>query len=234
MVVGDLHLDSNVKGLSRTEEIKEVLYSLRDKFYNENYDCMIQLGDVFTPKNNKIPYYLYILSEWLRGIDHRYVLVGNHDVIDYDYNIVHTPICSQLSISGCINFPMTIWNNDCDYTFLFLPYLLNSFAKKQYSGKSAQDVLNERAENAIEKNKNIIVFSHLNVVGATIGQEQEIPRGSDLYLPECCVESDKVKYIFNGHYHKNQEIGKIHMPGCVIRLDMGEKDNINGYYTLEL
>lgn len=240
MFLGDIHLDTNTKGLCRTQEITDILCNIRDEFIKGEYDMLIQLGDVFTPRNNKIPYYIHVLDRIFNSFSTRGLvrsIVGNHDVVDMDYTFLKYPVSSLLPLERQGITISTIESEDIneDWEVIYLPYMLNSFTKTVYGVTAQENIDNET--NYIIKNSranNIIVCSHLNVEGATIGQEQEIPRGSDLYLPECCIKSDKVKYIFNGHYHKKQQIGKIYMPGSVVRLDMGEKNNDTGYFMLEI
>jgi DNA repair exonuclease SbcCD nuclease subunit len=63
-------------------------------------------------------------------------------------------------------------------------------------------------------------------------------RGSHEDFPEIFKTSDKISYIFNGHYHKSQIIetskNSIIVTGSVIVNDFGERNDNKHFFHLQV
>jgi DNA repair exonuclease SbcCD nuclease subunit len=88
--------------------------------------------------------------------------------------------------------------------------------------KSAQDDLTRGA----------IAFSHLNVPGVDVGEQEWVYRGEAFVVPDCVIDDPRIRLVFNGHVHKPQRVGKVRMPGAAERLNFGERNEERHAYIV--
>jgi hypothetical protein len=83
----------------------------------------------------------------------------------------------------------------------------------------------------------VLVFGHLNVIGADDGSETEdFPRGREVVFPTDALLAkwgDRC-LLFNGHYHRRQVVRGVRMPGALGRLGFGEVGNPAGVLIVEV
>jgi hypothetical protein len=87
---------------------------------------------------------------------------------------------------------------------------------------ASEDAWRAEVESAIAGRK-CVGFTHLNVKGAKLGDQEWIYRGGDFDMPEALQEHATM--IVNGHIHKQQRVGKVTMLGAAQRLRFSERDN---------
>jgi len=109
--------------------------------------------------------------------------------------------------------------------FLFIPFIERLMLEKLNIKDSPQKYIEDKLKKKLKKipkDKSIIVFSHLNFLGAKDGGGTELPVHNDLFIPQFLLKDKRVKKVFNGHVHSPQELGKLIVPGSLETLRYGE------------
>lgn len=205
-VIGDTHLGRSLYNYDLTDHIRKTLYEFIAFCRRYEVTHAVHLGDVLDssrPTLNVEKILIQICNEFERsGIDF-HILVGNHEVVSKQ-------IASALGIIRSVNYHH-IYLHDTpsrvavtpDLDLVFLP-----FPSPQYFTKNGFYIEYSRI---LKSSANQIVFSHLNVDGAELGDQQWIYRGGDFVLPEKYLQGKNTKLIVSGHIHSKQIIGKKHL-----------------------
>ena len=172
-------------------------------------DLIINLGDTFD-QHTITSYDIDVASEFFKcfryiSIPHL-VLVGNHEMINYDYNAIK--ILSNINNITVITEPSTI---DLDFIATLHP---DSAIPSQSANGEMQSV--KIALMPYMEYKDILdfpdgdfLFSHIDIMGMKIRGDYELPDGVS------AEQLSKYKLVFNGHIHKPSIKGNIVNVGSI-------------------
>jgi hypothetical protein len=196
----------------------------------------VQLGDVFDKPRPRIELEKLVV-QWVNEFERSgiplYILTGNHDVIAKPgvRSALDLVKAMRTKFVRVVDRPMVLGRTKGDpgnggLTYFFLPFPSPSIYENQ------QQWLDEvRVEFAtIQRNRTVVVFAHLNVPGANLGEQEWIYRGGDYDIPEFIFDFPRVS-VYNGHIHKQQSLrkGQIQMIGAAQRLRFSERSNTTSF-----
>jgi DNA repair exonuclease SbcCD nuclease subunit len=229
-VVSDLHLDARTGGMSRHNDIEAALFDAVDSA-NAKSNLFICLGDVCNPDSGSCVFQcirtlievtkrLHVPSLWL---------AGNHDVIENGSGqTTLEPLKSLGDKVSVIDSPGWYAYSATKPIGIFaLPFT-------PYSHKYDPKVQIQRDQHAPSSVQ--LVMGHLNVKGAQPGDEEDMVRGREVWLP---VPEIQTKWpqamIINGHIHQRQTTpDQVHIPGSLERLRFDEERHRPGWLELVL
>ena len=172
-------------------------------------DLIINLGDTFD-QHTITSYDIDVASEFFKcfkyiNIPHL-VLVGNHEMINYDYNAIK--ILSNIDNITVITEPSSV---DLD--------LISSFNKDSaITSQSANDKIQSAKialmpymeyKDILEFPDGDFLFSHIDIMGMKIRGDYELPEGVS------AEQLSKYKLVFNGHIHKPSIKGNVVNVGSI-------------------
>lgn len=210
-ILGDLHLGRVLYQHDLTPDIRRTMYCFLDFCREHQVHNAVQLGDVFdTPTPTEIlrKFFAQWCNEFRRAGISLFVMTGNHDVtgnpaapsaLEAFKCRAHT---TQDSLVRVIDRPT--------YTegLLLLPFpspgIFTSFS--QY------------CTDIPVTGTGALAFTHLNVQGATLNDQDFVYRGGDYYIPADL----RVNMVVAGHIHKPQRVGNIRVIGSAERLRFNE------------
>lgn len=238
VVRGDVHLDLVSDGLPRLEEQVRVLKATVEVVREVGADVFVDLGDLFnSPRPSPAAYGAAI--EYLRDLDEieglrSFVLAGNHDKPTRGATNALTPLRGLYESVEVVERPLVV---EIDPVLLLLPFVTEAEARK--SGyASAYDELTEVALEALEalevEPDRVVAFSHLEVAGAVLADDERLQRDVGTGIPEVVLESDRVERVFAGHVHKFQTVGKVVVVGSALHVDFGEAADPKGLIVTEI
>jgi hypothetical protein len=215
-VIGDTHLGRKLKSFNLTPYIFDVM---NDFFYfciKNNVDMAIHMGDVFdTPRPDVDLVSKLIL--WVNAFEENktplFLLTGNHDVVSgcRSYSALEPLKNFRYQHVTVVDSPMV--EEEC----LFLPF--PSFSLYENSREWELEV------SEIIKNRSFkYVFSHLNIDGIPLGEQDWVYRGGSYNLPlRELKDKDLHIRLVNGHIHKKQWFSNVDIVGSAQRLRFSER-----------
>lgn len=228
VVTSDFHLDHVSNGIDRHAELKERALETVTYAVAEKAAYYMFLGDLCDPdRGADVAKSLEVVMEMIIRLDEADIrsvwLAGNHDVIeDGSGRTVLTPLREVAHVvekPELVSIPHVGW---C----AFLPF--TSAANPYFPIKVVDEW------RALRPGGVLLAAGHLSVPGTVPGEEvHEMRRGRDVTLP---VErlTGWADYLFNGHVHKQQCAGGVHIPGSLAQLTFGEGANDPGFLVLEV
>lgn len=210
-IFGDCHLTKNMRTMQSIWEksATDSILNMYNKFDEENVEFAICLGDFFDKpviEAKSLHFILPILNYMNTRKYPTYLLLGNHEIDDYEHNILE-----YLSEYDNIK-PVTNWDIIRD-NFLFIPYNVNP---------------EELIENIIENN---YVFTHHDIYGSVLaGGKTKAFFGLDSSIFK------SAKRVFNGHVHMKSRIHpNIVNAGSLLVSQQGELElgEYPSYYILD-
>ena len=249
VISGDMHYDLKTESIDRNDDIfnanMQIIEHCLELKNKGNKVIHINAGDVFhgtRPRAETIATVISANNILEENEIETHIISGNHDVID---QAGRTSALEPILAIGYkfINIyhdiqKIKLSNN---VYLITLPHI--SRAKAVENGfNNAQEYIeskSEEIEKSLLKNDTNIIISHLSLSGAKIGSEEFMIKGNHEDFPECLKNSKKIKYIFNGHYHKAQIIenangAPIIVTGNIQRNDFGERFDEKCIFVLEL
>ncbi len=223
-MLGDIHLGRLLYGHPLTDCARSAFYEFFDFCVRKNITTAICLGDIYdTPKPSlelqKI--LIQVCNEFERAKITLHLLAGNHEVISRGIGSALGPLkSSRYAYVRVYHRPQRVpLNGQQDL-------IMAPFPSPGYYSQSDWEGYYIRAYR--QSKRPALVFSHLNVEGAVLGDQEWVYRGGDYVLPSCYVKAPKrrIPLIVSGHIHKQQVIGKRHLVlGAAQRLRFSEKSN---------
>jgi DNA repair exonuclease SbcCD nuclease subunit len=236
VVTSDWHGDWVTHGVRRFLEIEEAVHETVDRAVEENADAYVFLGDLCNPDSGSSVFRVIRLAmEAAIRLREREIasiwISGNHDVIeDGSGETTLTPLRALVDASK--KTPVCVFESPGEAVlfgrrggpatkFFALPYTPTN---RQYS---PPDVAAQHARDAV-------VLSHLTEIsGVAPGEEfLEMPRGRGIRLP--LEQLGSAKMILQGHFHRQQKVGPVWIPGSLARLTFCEETHSPGYLVLEV
>lgn len=200
---------SNSKYTYRQNMIIETGEYLAKIIDEEKPNLIINLGDTFD-QHTITSYDIDVASEFFKcfryiNIPHL-VLVGNHEMINYDYNAIK--ILSNINNITVITEPSTI---DLDFISSFNPDSAITSQSANREMQSAKIALMPYMEykDILDFPDGDFLFSHIDIMGMKIRGDYELPEGIT------AEQLSKYKLVFNGHIHKPSIKGNIVNVGSI-------------------
>lgn len=215
LFISDLHLDDDPRNIYRWKIFPWVIENIFDvttsKVKGSVPTSIIIAGDLTNEKDNHSSQLVNSavtgICSWLKYVEQIYILMGNHDGIDY--NCPFFKFLGAIPGIKYINSPTEIPNGS-PHHFLFLPHTKDpvlDWSGIDFSGK--------------------IAVGHVTVDGAFAESGQMLPSS---------VESkifDNAAVAYSGDIHKPQVVGNLRYIGCPYNVRYG--DNFEGrVLTLDL
>jgi DNA repair exonuclease SbcCD nuclease subunit len=251
MVSGDKHLGLVSDGMERLEEQSRLIKRTIEILNDEDPDMYVDLGDLFhVSRPGPAPYnlalkYLTEIANWTASrARYAFLMVGNHDkqtrghihaltpfipVIDYiskvDVNKVH-----GIKLMQKLKF---IYHRG--YYLVFLPHITDWEARTfgQDDAKTYLDKFSLRVLDQI-RSKPFIVFSHLEVPGAKMSNNETVQRDTGLQIPSNLIDAENLVRVYAGHIHKYQEMKRVTVVGSALHVDFGEALDQKGIIISEV
>ncbi len=231
IAVSDWHLDHTTHGVSRFEELRELVNRTVDVAIEEGAQAYVFAGDLCDPDSGSVVFRCLAaaieaadrLSS--RAIDSIWV-AGNHDVIEDGTG--DTTLSPMRSLGECVHvceLPSVVRIGKID--FVVLPFTATS---RGYDVEST--FLHLVGDTPKER---LVSVSHLSVPGVEPGEEtKEMPRGREVVLPVDVVTA-RAGLVINGHYHRQQRTKDgVWIPGSLARLTFCEERHDPGYLVVEV
>jgi len=248
LVTGDWHLDARTAGHDRFDDLRAAVEWTVDLAHKEDVDLYVNLGDLCDPDSTRAHRAIGLACETAARLADFKIgqawLAGNHDVIEDgtgsttlaalagwsrgsglvgrkpvqpdSFVVAETPVHNAFYLGDLVDV-------------LFLPFTPRA--------KAYDPVAFVEKMQLSDRCRKLLVFGHLNVIGAEDGSEiQDFPRGREVVFPTDALLSrfgDRCM-LFNGHYHRRQIVRGVRMPGALGRLGFGEVGNPAGVLIVEV
>lgn len=222
-VIGDLHLGRSLYGYSLSDSIRNSMWEFVSFCKRYSVDTAIQLGDVFdrpipTEADRKL------VAQWCNEFDRAkiplFILGGNHEAMAREstpFALQYLKAGSQKSNPWIVDRPLVFQPaDDCklDVNLILLPFPSSGI----YDSATEYNEDVEHALRRLDGSYTSVCFSHLNVTGASLGNQEFVYRGADYVLPDCITCT-----TIAGHIHTPQTIGnRIEVIGAADRLRFDE------------
>jgi DNA repair exonuclease SbcCD nuclease subunit len=256
LVRGDLHLDLVSDGLPRLEEQRRVIDRTLEALRLLNPDVFVDLGDLFDrPRPSPAAYaaaleYAEALRYWwesasgARGLskvaqleDRTFVLAGNHDKpsrgevsalrpLEVLHRATHRTACP-------VGIPMFSDVMGHDVRLVLLPFVTDWEARER-GFDSAQAWVDDFAEIALRDCERAVAFTHLEVPGARLADDERVQRDVGTAIPRILLEDVRVLRIYAGHVHRYQVLEKVTVVGSALHVDFGEAADPKGMIYAEV
>lgn len=244
-VCGDWHLGLVLSGYDYHDDI--VIAASKAIMLGNECDMFVHLGDVFhdsRPMPRSISAAVNLIAQLKVP---SVFLAGNHDegrgsVTFWDgNNQIQEPTPDALEPLRTFQWPNKemyfpkhpSFRTIRDKTFLFVPYMRDAIAIQDVEA-NAQETVNYYFDQAAQKTDLAGVFCHLDCIGASLGSEGAVLKGSRLEIPLDISKTLKCP-VFNGHIHKQQTIPpNLYLPGSIVPTDFGDIDGDKGVCIAEL
>ena len=246
LVTGDWHLDARTAGLDRFEDLRAAVNWTVEVSEREHVDLYVMLGDLCDPDTTRSHRAIGLATETAAALADRGIAqvwtVGNHDVIEDGTGSTTMAALAGWSrlrrFSPANDSPMFHVAEEPMHVPRFMgttnDLLLFPFTARAKAYEPAKIIERAQLSNGCTK---VLVFGHLNVIGADDGSEvEDFPRGREVVFPTDAIIAkwgDRAM-MFNGHYHRRQTVRGVRMPGALGRLGFGEVNNPAGVLLVEV
>ena len=230
-VTTDAHYGLKSAGLDRTEEIHTIMMRIVNDAIDNNADFFVHMGDlghVANPSSLVHRYWVEVFNELEAAKIHSRFLLGNHDLTNRATNL-HGSLAPLerlgLKYVKCVSAVQLELVPNEDWAFLYLPYMSRS-ALREDRNQHYRRMCRDLTKAADEEQRNLIVFTHLNIDGAKT-EGDFLLRPVDAVMPRSLYQSERVKLILSGHIHGPQTVHKKEprheILGAPICTDFGDK-----------
>lgn len=232
VISSDWHPDWVTFGVPRFTEVERAVELTVKTAIDKKCTDYFFLGDLCDPDSGPVVFRCVdlVLRTAMFLATHRicsHWLVGNHDVIEDGRG--HSTLM-PLRALGKTTF-VTLYDQpslsvfDEGLSILALPFTPTSH------GYDPTKVMQE----FMRKEGRGVVLSHLSVPGIIPGEETEdMPRGREVVLPIEALTKRSNTTILQGHYHKRQSHGPLHIPGSLARLTFAHVDYQPSFLVMDL
>ena len=239
----DAHADWRTSGVDRYADVADAMLQTLSAALDEKVALYLFTGDLTDPDDG--PRALRALSIAIM-VAHKldeagiasWWLAGNHDVIeDGAGRSTLSPLAELGGLVRVFDAPARAMlpgrprvGRGAPAHAILLPY---PSASKPYEPMAYV----ADARKALGPSSQVLVATHLQVAGATPGDETtEMARGRDVFFP--FASCDPGWLLVGGHYHEGQTFEragrKLHVPGSLVRLNHGEEKNRPRYLIWEI
>lgn len=240
LITGDKHLGLSSDGESRLPEQRRVLTRCVELLEETGADLYVDLGDLFHvtrpgPDAYEAAFeYLRAVAEWSGRGEGRaaFLISGNHE------KPTRGDVNALTPLTGFPRFPRVLSTPDVvplngSTALLFLPFV-TEWEARCMGFESAQAWLDEESDVALREWTPLLVFSHLEVPGATAHAWDVTQRDVGLRIPAALLASERVIRIFAGHIHRYQVLERVTVVGSSVHVDFGEAADPKGAILAEV
>lgn len=208
-VIGDLHLGKTLYGYDLTPHIRRAMYEFLDLCLFVEADAAVCLGDVYDRPAPSVALQKMVI-QWVNeferaGID-LFLLAGNHDVTSSHAAptaLESIRVAAPFKHVQVIDRPVVIRE-----VGTMLPFPSPGIYDSHEHYVAMVNLLHQHEP---------FVFSHLNIEGAKLGDQEFVYRGAEHFLPE--VNGT----VLAGHIHKPQRTGDVQIVGAAERTSFAER-----------
>lgn len=243
LVTGDWHLDARTAGLDRFEDLRRAVDWTVGVARDQGVDLYVNLGDLCDPDSTRSHRAVGLACETAAALAGHGIaqvwLAGNHDVIEDGTGATTLAALAGWSRGRGVRerAPVDIAEQPMHlklYEGHPVDLLLLPFTPRANAYDPTTLVNSIGVSTGAKK---LLVFGHLNVIGAEDGSEvEDFPRGREVVFPTDALLArfgDRCM-LFNGHYHRRQIVRGVRMPGALGRLGFGEVGNPTGVLLVEV
>lgn len=253
MISGDKHLGLISDGMERLDEQSRLLKRIIEILNDEDPDVYVDLGDLFhVPRPGPACYnlalkYLTEIANWAGSrARSAFMMVGNHDKQTRGHVHALTPFVPVINYISKVDVnrvpsiklvqnPFKIYHRG--YYLIFLPHVTEWEARaaldQDYSTKDYLDIFVDSILDEIG-DKPMIVFSHLEVPGAKMSNNETVQRDTGLQIPSELIDAKNLVRVYAGHIHKYQEMKRVTVVGSALHVDFGEALDQKGIIISEV
>jgi DNA repair exonuclease SbcCD nuclease subunit len=233
LVSSDWHPDWTTYGVSRFDEVERAIKLTVQQAIDNCVGHYFFLGDLCDPDTGPVVFRcvklaLQVATTLAVHQIHSHWLVGNHDVIeDGSGSSTLSPIGALQDFTSFVHlYEKPGVNTSIGRSrLLALPFTPTSHT---YDPQKYVDEF-------LRVDGPGIVLSHLKCENIIPGEETEaMPRGRDIVLPLIALAKRPNTVILQGHYHKQQSHGPLHIPGSVARLTFSEVNHEPSFLLMDL
>lgn len=244
LMSGDKHLGLISDGMERLEEQERILRRVVDLLKETDPDLYVDLGDLFhTPRPTPAVYslameYLLAVATWAEERERpAYFLVGNHDKPTRGSAHALAPLKvleDHFRSFRVMDKPEVVTYGE-DLELVFLPHLSDWEAREVDVDSDADAHLADFEEDATSEiaGKPMLVFSHLEVPGARMSNDETVQRDTGLEIPPGFLSGKNLVRVYAGHVHKYQEMERVTVVGSALHVDFGEAADPKGVILAE-
>lgn len=217
----DRHIGISLGDYDRHEDVQSACDQIVAHIHRIKPEVYIDCGDVFHINRNlseSIKVFRSFCDQIKDDIGNAYFLVGNHDIVE------QSDKTHALDFGG-LPGNMRVVDNiewlklDLTYTALLVPHLSRSRNKL-----SPEKILEGLVQEVEKVETPVIVFSHCNI-GRIDCSKQLLFKFNHHVLPKELIDHPKVAMVFNGHFHRPDDLGKLRIIGSPQRYTMEERDD---------
>ena len=244
----DFHIGLKTDEIDRVDEIIEIVSdTVRhcEDLMSQGFKVVLVLGgDIFntnTPSEYYISRFIGVLNLIRQYNIQTYVMVGNHDSVPDPNRLSCLSFIRKIksayqtiTLVDDIKFLKVMDQDSGPLYFTFLPHVTKALVHKKikegkYKGdKTTHAYIDSKCNRILKKigeSGTHYVFSHLNVIGAHPGSEENLLKKSEVFLPRCFTDPPmgyRKPTIIQGHIHKSSLQKNIHIIGSPIFCTFGE------------
>lgn len=205
---------------SRFQDQLNVLDRIFEYSAAKQIDLIVFLGDLFESIGISISKNVFLtVFDIIRAYQDKFgiplrLVVGNHDWIDKTETKTIVEPFNELQLVKVISNIEKV-DLDNNISLVFCPFRRN-FA--------------ELVDKILVNDKKTILFTHQELKGAVVGSHE-----LDLGIGVDVEKLKKFWWVFNGHYHKRQRVGKnVLIVGSPLQRDFGDRGEVKGFYVLDI
>jgi len=255
----DLHIGLRSDEIDRSGEIIKILKSIvnRCKKLSKDYNVLLVIGgDIFntnTPSEENIADFIFIMSMIKKYGINTYIIVGNHDAIANPNRLSCLSFVKKAKtaypmirlIEDITSIEIGVYENG-PLHFLFLPHVSKALIQKKLNTKAirkeitTQEYIDSKTKSIMKKIGSctqVIAFSHLNIIGAHPGSEENLLKKSTVFLPDTLINPPvgvTKPTIISGHIHSHSIMDNIYIVGSPIYCSYGEKPGPKFYCEISV
>jgi len=217
-IIGDTHLGRHLQRYDMTPHIRNVMYQFVEYCIEIGATTAVHLGDLFDSSNppaQSVKTALQWCNEFERRGINLFILTGNHDVSSRGVPSALEPIkAAPFKHVRVVERPQHIV--EYGHELLFLPFPSPTlFTSEQWE----EELLYAHGE----CDGAVLAFSHLNIEGCPLNNQEWVLRGGDFNIPRGIIDDLYIR-TYSGHIHMAQEFEGICVVGAAERLRFSERD----------
>lgn len=216
----DRHIGISLGDYDRHEDVQSANDQIAAHIHRLNPEVYIDCGDVFHINRNlseSIKVFRLFCDQIQGDVKRAYFLVGNHDIVeqaDKSHALDFGGLPDNMQVVDKIT-----WIELGQYCGLLVPHLSRS-----RNEKPPEEILQGLVKEIDNSANPVLVFSHCNI-GAIDQSKQLLFKFNHHVLPKEVIDHPKVIAVYNGHFHRPDDLGKLHIIGAPQRYTMDERDD---------
>lgn len=215
----DRHIGISLGDYDRHEDVQSANDQIAAHIKRIKPEVYIDCGDVFHINRNlseSIKVFRTFCDQIEGDVKYAYFLVGNHDIVE-QADKSHALDFGGMPANMFVVDKITWISLGQDCCGLLVPHLSRS-----RNERSPEEILQGLVKEIDEASNPVLVFSHCNI-GAIDQSKQLLFKFNHHVLPKEVIDHPKVVAVYNGHFHRPDDLGKLHIIGAPQRYTMDER-----------